>query len=166
MAGTGSGHRPNVLFSVAGIVLIVAGLCLTVYGLVDAVQVMSGFDPLRGDGPPVRIADGMGLAFWGIIVFTIGRYLWRGARRRGARDRFGRILIIVGYVLLGVGLDLGVHEAVGLWDSEIGDGAQAVVVRTAVLVAIWAIPGAILAAIGFRMASERALTTAEVNAGF
>ncbi|ABW12525.1 hypothetical protein Franean1_3114 [Parafrankia sp. EAN1pec] len=166
MAGTGMRHRPNVLFSVVGVLLIVGGIGLTLYGLADAFHVMSGFDPLRGDGPPVRIADGMALAFWGVIVFTIGRYFWRGARKRGARDRFGRLLIIAGYVLLGVGLDAGVHEAVGLWSSQTADSGQSVVLRTVFLVAIWGVPGAVLAAIGFKLANEKALATAEVNAGF
>jgi hypothetical protein len=83
MENLGAGHRPNLLFNLAGVVLIVAGLGLTIYGFVSAVGVMQIFDPFRGDGPPVRIADGMATAFWGIIVFTIGRYFWRGARKRG-----------------------------------------------------------------------------------
>lgn len=118
---------------------------------------------LGADGPPVAVADGMALAFWGIIVFAIGRYFWRGARKRGGRDRFGRLLTIVGYLLLGAGLGGGVHSAVGLWTSSNG---QSVVVETLIIICFWGIPGAILAAIGFKLADEKALAKAEVKAGF
>jgi hypothetical protein len=164
MENLGARHRPNVLFNLVGVLLIVAGIGLTIYGLATAVQIVQGFDPFRGDGPPVAVADGMALAFWGIIVFTIGRYFWRGARKRGGRDRFGRLLIIVGYLLLGAGLDGGVHSAVGLWTTS-GDG-QSVVVETLIIICVWAVPGAILAAIGFKLADEKALAKAEVKAGF
>jgi hypothetical protein len=139
---------------------------VTVYGIAYAVQIMRGFDPFRGDGPPVKIADGAALAFWGIIVFTIGRYFWRGARKRGLRDRFGRLLIISGYVLLGVGLDTGVHSAVGLWSTRTEESMQSVGVHTLLTVALWGIPAAILAAIGFKLASEKALATAKVKVDF
>ncbi|MEU4194654.1 hypothetical protein AB0E69_22335 [Kribbella sp. NPDC026611] len=163
MTDLGVDHRPNVLFNLVGVVLIVAGLGLTIYGLVAAVGVMQAFDPLHGDGPPLGIVDGMATAFWGIIVFTIGRYFWRGARKRGARDRFGRLLIIAGYLLLGVGLDTGMHAASGLW-TEGGTSGGPVLVRTLITVAAWAIPGSILAGIGFKLANEKALAKAEVKA--
>jgi hypothetical protein len=165
MHNLGTRHRPNILFNLLGVLLIVAGSCLTIYGLAAAVQLVRGFDPFRGDGPPVAVADRMAVAFWGIIVFTIGRYFWRGARKRGGRDRFGRLLIIAGYLLLGAGLDGGVHSAVGLWSAS-EDTAQSVVVETLVTICVWGIPGAVLAAIGFKLADEKALATAEVNAGF
>ncbi|MDT3442487.1 MULTISPECIES: hypothetical protein [unclassified Pseudofrankia] len=165
MAATAGRHPPNVLFNIVGLALIVAGIGLTVYGIVDMLRVMGGFDPFRGDGPPVRVADGAALAFWGIIVFTVGRYCWRGARRRGVRDRFGRLLIIAGYVLLGAGLDAGVHAAVLLWGGRTEDSMQSAVIHAVLVLALWALPGAVLAAIGFRLAGEKALAEAEVNAG-
>jgi hypothetical protein len=160
MTDLGANHRPNVLFNLVGVVLIVAGLGLTIYGLVAAFGVMQALD-LGSDEPPVRITDGMATAFWGIIVFTIGRYFWRGARRRGARDRFGRVLIVAGYLMLGVGLDWGLHSASELW-TEGGDGGP-VLVKTLVTIAVWGIPGSILAAIGFKLADEKALANAEVK---
>jgi hypothetical protein len=165
MANPGGLHRPNLLFNLIGLLLIVGGLGVAFYGLADAYQVMQGHNPFRGDGPPVEVADGMTLAFWGVIVFTIGRYFWRGARRRGARDRFGRLLIISGYVLVGAGLDGCMHTAVGLWTAS-NDEAQSVVVRSVIIFCVWGIPGAVLAAIGFKLANEKALAQAGVNAGF
>ena len=164
MANTPVQHRPNVFFNLIGAVLIVGGIALVVYGFLSAFQVMRGFDPFRGDGPPVRIADGMAVVFWGIIVLTIGRYFWRGARKRGARDRFGRLLIIGGYVLLGIALDRGVHTAVGLWSARSEESLQAVGLNTLFVMLLWGIPAAVLAAIGFKLANEKALATAEVKA--
>jgi hypothetical protein len=163
MADSSVRHRPNVLFNVIAVPLIVGGIGVTIYGIAYAVQIVRGFDPFRGDGPPVKIADGAALAFWGIIVFTIGRYFWRGARKRGPRDRFGRLLIISGYVLLGVALDTGVHSAVGLWSARTEESLQSVGVHTLLAFALWAIPSVILGSIGFKLAGEKALATAEVN---
>ena len=163
MAGISVRHRPNVLFNLAGVLLIVGGIGLTIYGLAYAVQIMRGFDPFRGDGPPVKIADGMALAFWGIIIFTIGRYFWRGARKRGLRDRFGRLLIIIGYALLGIALDTGVHSAVGLWSARTDESLQSTGVHVLLTVALWGIPAAIIGGMGFKLASEKALATGKVS---
>jgi len=156
--------RPNLIFNVLGVLLIVAGIVATIAGLAYAASVITSYDAFAGDGPPVEMADGAALAFWGILVFTIGRYFWRGARKRGARDRFGRLLIILGYVLLGVGLDRGVHAAVGLWGATDEQSGQSALVHTIGTVAVWGVPAAILAAIGFRLANEKALATASVKA--
>ncbi|MEI8410213.1 MULTISPECIES: hypothetical protein [unclassified Kribbella] len=166
MENLGARHRPNVLFNLVGVLLIVAGCGLTIYGLATAVEIVRGFDPFRGDGPPVAVADGMALAFWGIIVFTIGRYFWRGARKRGGRDRFGRLLIIVGYLLLGVGLDGGLHAAAGLMSASSEATARSAVIEALITTFVWGVPGSILAAIGFRLADEKALAKASVRAEF
>ncbi len=165
MAAAPVRHSPNVLFNLVGVVLIVGGLGLVVYGFADILRVMDEFDPFRGDGPPVAVADGAALIFWGIIVFTIGRYFWRGARRRGARDRFGRLLIIVGYLLVGAGLDAGAHAGVQLWNNRTDDGMQSAAIHAVLMFLLWALPGAALATIGFKLADEVALATAEANAG-
>lgn len=106
----------------------------------------------------------MALAFWGIIVLTIGRYFWRGARKRGLRDRVGRLLIIAGYLLLGVALDRGAHSVVGLWAEASVDGGHSAAVSSIITFALWAVPAPILAAIGFKLANEKALATAEAKA--
>ncbi|MFI9380075.1 hypothetical protein [Kutzneria sp. NPDC052558] len=163
MANTPAQHRPNVLFNLIGVLLIVGGVALTVYGLLSAFQVIRGFDAFRDDAPPFRVADYTAAAFWGIIVLTIGRYFWRGARRRGARDRFGRLLIICGYLLLGVALDRGVHAAVRLWSARSEAAIQSAGLNTLAVVALWGIPASVLAIIGFRLANEKALAKAEIN---
>jgi hypothetical protein len=89
--------------------------------------------------------------------------VWRGARKRGLRDRFGRFLIISGYALLGVALDTGVHSAVGLWSARTEESLQSTGVHILLTVALWGIPAAILGRIGFKLASEKALATAEVS---
>jgi hypothetical protein len=155
-----------VLFSLIGLLLIVGGLGLTIYGFAWAVQIITGFDAFRGDGPPVKVADGMAVAFWGVIVFTIGRYFWRGARKRGIRDRFGRLLIIVAYVLLGFGLDTGVHNAVGLWSSRSGDSAQSLLVHTLVTFLLWGVAASIVGTIGIKLANEKILAKASMKAEF
>jgi hypothetical protein len=159
-------HRPNVLFNLIGVLLIVGGIGLTIYGLAYAVQIIRGFDPFRGDGPPVKVADAMALAFWGIIVFTIGRYFWRGARKRGLRDRFGRLLIIVAYVLVGIGLDTGVHNGVGLWSSRSADSGQSVLIHTVVTFLLWGIAASIVGTIGIKLANEKILAKASMKAEF
>lgn len=159
-------HRPNVLFNLIGMLLIVGGVGLTIFGIAHIFEIMRGFDPFRGDSPPVKTADGAALAFWGIIAFTIGRYFWRGARKRGWRDRLGRLLIIGGYVLLGVALDAGVHSAVDLWSARTEASGGSAVVRTLIMFALWALPAAIVAGIGFKLAKEEPLATAEMNVGY
>lgn len=158
-------HRRNLLFNLLGLILIVGGIGLTIYGIAYAIQVVNEFDPFRGDSPPVKTADGAALAFWGIIVFTIGRYFWRGSRTRGPRDRFGRLLIVCAYVLLGIGLDAGVHSAVDLWNARTEESMQSVVVDTVLTVLVWGVPASVLGMIGIKLADEEVLATAEVNAG-
>ncbi|GAA1642801.1 hypothetical protein GCM10009744_36310 [Kribbella alba] len=96
-------------------------------------------------------------------MFTIGRYLWRGARKRGIRDRFGRLLIIGAYVLLGFGLDTGVHNAVGLWTSG---SAESVLVRTLVTFLLWGVAASIIGTIGIKLADEKILAKASMKAEF
>jgi hypothetical protein len=55
----------------------------------------------RGDGLAAMVGAAS-LVVWGIVVFTLGRYLWRAAGRRGWRDRLGRVLITAGHVLVGL----------------------------------------------------------------
>jgi len=90
-------------------------------------------------------------------------YFWRGARKRGLRDRFGRLLIISGYTLLGIALDTGVHSAVGLWSARTEESLQSTGVHALLTFALWGIPAAILGGTGLKLASEKALATAEVK---
>lgn len=163
MANPPARPRPNVLFNLIGVLLIVGGIALLVYGLLSAFQAIQGFNGFRDAGPPVRIADYTAAAFWGVITLTIGRYFWRGARKRGARDRFGRLLIICGYLLLGVALDRGVHTAVGLMSASSEASVETGGLTILLAVLLWAVPAAVLAMIGFKLAGEKPLAKAEVS---
>ena len=37
---------------------------MTIVGFLYAVRVITDFDVLQGDGPPIETADGMAMAFW------------------------------------------------------------------------------------------------------
>jgi hypothetical protein len=163
MENNANRHRPNVLFNLVGLLLILAGIGITVFGIASIFAVMSDFDPFRGDGPPVRVANGGALMFWGVIVFTIGRYIWRGARTRGVSDRFGRFLIICAYLLLGMALDQGVRSAVGLWSAGSGDELTQVGIQTLIVFAAWGIPASIVGMIGIRLAKEKILAKASAK---
>lgn len=141
------------LFKLIGILLTVAGIGAAIAGGIYAFHVVTQFDSIGADGPPGELADGLAVAFWGIIAFTLGRYAARGARRSGGRDRFGRILIAAGYLMLGIALDRGVHSAIGLWGTPEAAGGQSAAVRTLVTVGLWGVPGVIVAAIGTKVAS-------------
>jgi hypothetical protein len=109
------------------------------------------------------LVDGFAVFVIGCTVMTVGRYLWRGARRRGWRDRLGRLLIIVGYLGIGVALVIltrFVLEAMGN-DS----GGTDIIVRGLIIIVAIAVPGALLALPGFRLAKEEPLMEAEVKAG-
>lgn len=156
--------RPNILFNVAGALVGTIGLVLLVAGVLAVVEEMRGFDPLAGDPLPRDVADGISLALWGIVGFTIGRYLWRGARRRGARDRFGRLLIIAGLVLVGVALHSVAQLGPRLWTRS-ESVAEAVVTEALITLAVWGLPGTVLASIGYRLAGERELAEFEASVG-
>ena len=55
------------------------------------------------------------------------------------------------------------HSAVGLWSARTGESLQSTGVHVLLTVALWGIPAAILGGIGFKLASEKALATAEVS---
>jgi hypothetical protein len=159
-------HRPNILFYLAALVLIVAGAGLAIYGFATAVQSMMSVGPSMSR-MPVKIVDGMAQGFWGVFVATIGAYLWRGARKRGAADRFGRLLIVGGYILIGVALDRGLHSAADLWSTGGDqDEIKSIMIHTMIIICLWGFSGAALATIGFRLAHEKAITTVEVTGEF
>lgn len=143
----------TALFKLIGILLTVAGIVAAIAGGIYVFHVVREFDSFGADGPPGELADGLAVAFWGIIAFTLGRYAARGARRTGGRDRFGRILIAVGYLMLGIALDRGVHSAIGLWGAPEAEGGQSAAVRTLVTVGLWGVPATIIAVIGTKLAS-------------
>ena len=93
---------PGLLLIIVGFVVMLGGVAwafLSIVG-VDVPQLdeaRSGPNAVRDFGP---FLDGFAVIVIGFTGLTVGRYLWRGARRRGWRDRLGRLLIIVGYLSL------------------------------------------------------------------
>jgi hypothetical protein len=152
--------RRNPLLWLAGAIVIAAGILVTVVGAAWVASIFAGGLPATG---PQAFAERMPVVFWGLIVFTIGRYLLRGARTRGVKDRFGRLLIIAGYVLLGFGLHNGL-ATIGSLDVAGADEAWRTAGSFLFTVAILAVPGAILAGIGTKLAQEEILLTAHANA--
>src|SRR5262245_42053981 len=97
-AMTATRHRANPLMLIPGLLLITVGLVVMVGGFAWAVMTMLALSERTpqlsdlGTGPHARedlgpAVNGFAVFVVGTTVLTIGRYLWRGARRRGWRDR-------------------------------------------------------------------------------
>ncbi|TDD54661.1 hypothetical protein E1263_26780 [Kribbella antibiotica] len=167
MTNQGVQHRPNVLFNLAGLVLIVAGLALLLYGVVRSFAAVAAVGPNSSIDDLVPIVGNLLIGMWGGLIFTFGRYLWRGARKRGFRDRFGRLLIILGYGLIGIALTVGLVSAMDGWSAGFdGDALQEIGIRSVLIIAVIGFPGAALCGIGFRLAREQALAQAEAKGEF
>lgn len=155
--------RANVLLWLVGLITIAVALLLVVSGALDVADAgghPNAFKPKGADA----LADAASKFVWGVVILTNGAYIVRGARRRGARDRLGRVVIIIGYVLLGVALSQGIHSAVGLWAADLPEAQDDVMIRTMALFLVWGVPAALLVYVGTRMADERIILTANVEA--
>lgn len=157
------GHPPNVLFVIAGIAVFAAGVGLAAYGIVSVVDVVqTAPDPFRGNGPD-GIADGAALVAWGCVVLTDGRYLWRAARRRGWRDRLGRVLIIVGYAVLGLGIDAAVHIGIGIWGAADPNEGRRISIEFALTFTAYGLVAVAFVLPGIKLASEKILLKASAG---
>lgn len=150
---------PNPLFWFVGTVAVIVGVVLMASGGLTLWEVN---DPFHGEGPEAT-AHAASVFVWGAVVMVNGVYVWRGARRRGARDRFGRLLIIGGYVLLAVAVSGAVHEAVRMWSATTEQANDHVLTDTMLAFLLPGIPAATLVALGVRTAQEEVLMTAEVE---
>lgn len=156
-------NRPHVLFIAAGIVVFVAGIGLAAHGVADLVGVFRSVpSPLQGSGP-LAIADGTALVSWGCIVLTEGRYLWRAARRRGWRDRLGRVLTIVGYLMLGYGIDQALHVGVHLWGADSPAEGQRVALEFAITFGAYGLLAVLFVLPGLKLANEKILLKASAG---
>ncbi|WP_433467395.1 hypothetical protein [Spirillospora sp. CA-128828] len=160
--------RPNVLFLLAGLILILAGLAAMLGGLLYGAQAILGADLRPGDlgdaGDDLEpLVNGFTVVIVGCTVMTIGRYLWRGARRRGARDRLGRLLIILGYLVICAAMVIMMRFILSALDTgDLGEGEK-ILFRGLIVCAVVAVPGLLLALPGLRMAREQALMQGEVE---
>lgn len=170
---TATRHRANPLMLLAGLLLVPAGAVIMVGGLAWAVlpflspQVPQlsdlGVPPdPRGDFQP--LFDGFAAVAIGTTVLTVGRYLWRGARRRGWRDRLGRGFLVVTSVTIGADLVLLTRFALAAMDEPGGDGKT--LLRGMVIFALIAVPASLLGMAGLRLAREEILMEADATAGF
>ena len=168
-------HRANPLFLAPGLLLIVIGVVVMVGGFAYMVLAVTGIQAPQPDDlgrPPDGtvigrpLMDGFAVFAIGCTVMTIGRYLWRGARRRGWRDRLGRILIIVGYLTICVAFVVLTRFVIEAADFDGNDVGTDVIVRGLLTCLAIGIPGAALTGSGFRLAKEEPLMTAEAGASF
>ncbi len=155
-------YRANPLFWIVGIAIVVIGLAIMAVGVMATINCYQQPDPLQGDGLS-KIADATLRVAQGGVIMTIGRYIFRGARRRGARDRFGRLLIIAGHILVGIAFTEAVPIIGRLRLSTSQGQAESISNDFIITFACWALPGAILALIGTRMAHEEQLMDASAG---
>jgi hypothetical protein len=172
-AMTTTRHRANPLMLLPGLLLVLVGVVVMVGGLAwavlpfldDRVPQLSDLgvrpDP-REDLQP--LFDGFATFAIGTTVLTVGRYLWRGARRRGWRDRLGRLLLIIGYLTIGADMVLLTRFALAAMGEF--DGGGETMIRGMIIFALVAIPAAALVTIGLRLAKEEPLMEASAEASF
>jgi hypothetical protein len=143
---------------------ILVGIAMTVLGVIYAVAGMpTDIGELRGARRDMEsMVNGGAVAIAGLTVMTIGRYIWRGARRRGWRDRLGRLLIIVGYLLVGGALVVLTRFVLQAFGSD-GDSTPTVMTGF-VITALIALVGTMLILPGLRMTNEKVLMTASASA--
>jgi hypothetical protein len=154
----------GLLLVVIGILAMIGGLALAALTFVGTsapqlTDLGSGPDAAADLGP---LVNGFAVVIVGCTVMTVGRYLWRGARRRGRRDRLGRLLIIAGYLDVGVALVVLTRFILAAMGDD-SDGTDIIIRGLLTCLAI-ALPGVLLALPGFRLAKEKPLMEAEVKA--
>lgn len=158
-------HRPNVAFWFVGALVVGVGLFVVIAGAM-AVADASDSPVAFGVEGAEALADATSTFTWGVVIVTNGAYVWRGAWPRGARDRIGRVVIIVGYLLIGVAMSEAIHTGVDLWAAEQPGEHQDVLVEAIVNFIAWGVPGALLVYLGTRLAGEDVILTTGVSADF
>src|SRR5262249_52966836 len=124
-------HRANPLMLLPGVLFIIVGLVLMIGGLVWGFAAMTSLGDRvpqisdLGTRPDVRglagpTTDAFDVCMIGTTVMTIGRYMRRGARRRGWRDRLGRLFLIITCLGLGAGVVLLTRSLLAAMNEEDG----------------------------------------------
>lgn len=155
-------RRPNVIFWFVGSITALVGMFMLVAGGLAVTDVE---DPFNGTGPE-DTANAASLFTWGAVVLVNGVYIWRGARRRGLHDRLGRLLIIVGYALLGIAMSRSIHISTELWATTTQDTSNDVLNRSMVAFLGWGVPAAALVWLGAKIAPEKILLTAQASTNY
>jgi hypothetical protein len=151
--------RPNVLAWTLGSLIIVAGILIAAMGVRDLIEV-SGRSNMFSRRNAVAQADAVSWVIWGIMILTIGCYVWRAARRRGWKDRLGRVIISVGYLLLAFGMSQAVHSSVKLWSASSEKARDDVALEVGMYFLGFGFVAALLIWVGVKMANEIIITTA------
>lgn len=157
---------PNVAFYVVGLLVIVAGIGLVGYGVSAVVQAVQRYGGLSGGGMKAMFAAAT-TVFWGAWIITAGRIVWRGARRRGAKDRFGRLLIIAACVVMGFAFQGTLAGMGGFGHVSSENEVRLQMIATFLPYVILMFPAGILAWIGGKLAREtKPLVEASAEARF
>ncbi len=154
-------QRANPFFWLIGSLAVLAGTGMLVGGAIAVADAEN-----TGAAGPQDTADPASLVTWGVVVLVNGVYVWRGARRRGWHDRLGRLLIIVGYALLGIALSRTLHISEELWGSTTSGSSNDVLDRTMLAFLGWGVPAALLVRLGTWIAPEKILLTAQAQANY
>lgn len=166
MVGDGSRRaaEPQTLFWGMGAGTIAVGLITIVRGVRSVLDTMELPNQFAGSAPEAS-ADATSTVVWGTVIVTVGAYLWRAGRRRGFHDRAGRVLIIVGYVLIGIALNESAHLMAGIWTVTTEAENQALTASITATFLGWGVPGAALVFVGCspRLADEEILMKANVS---
>jgi hypothetical protein len=166
MVGDGSRRatEPQTLYWGMGAGTIAVGLITIVRGVRRVLDTMELPNQYAGSGPEAS-ADATSTVVWGAILITVGAYLWRAGRRHGFHDRAGRVLIMVGYVLIGIALNESAHLMAGIWTVTTEAQDQALSASITATFLGWAVPGAALVFIGCspRLADEEIQMKASVS---
>jgi hypothetical protein len=109
------------------------------------------------------MVNGFAVVIIGCAVMTAGRYLWRGARRRGWRDRLGGSLIIAGYLVVATALCVLTRFVLAALAVDDAEESGRVLLRRLIAYLAITVPGVVLTLPGFRLAREEPPMTAGVG---
>jgi hypothetical protein len=154
--------RPNVLAWILGALVIAAGVAIAAIGVRDVLDVSERTDMFNRSNS-IAWADAVSQVIWGIMILTIGCYVWRAARRRGWKDRSGRVLISAGYLTIAYGMSQAVHVSVEMWAVSSEEDQRRIAVEAGSYFLGFGFVGALLVWLGVKLAHEIIITTVEGN---
>lgn len=158
---------PNALFYLIGFVVIMVGIGLVVIGVTDMMTTVQRYEsPLRGDGP-AAFTSAAALVSWGAFVITMGRIMWRGARRRGVKDRVGRLLCLISLALVGLAIQALLAGVPEFLRSTTAGEARSNLIQAHIPYVALMIPAMIIGLVGSKMAKEtKPLITVSTGVNF
>jgi hypothetical protein len=155
-------NRPNVLAWALGALVVAAGVAVAALGVRDLLDVSERTNMFNRRNS-VALADAVSRVIWGVMILTIGCYIWRAARRRGWKDRSGLVLISAGYLIIAYGMSQAVHASVKIWAVSSEEGQRRVALEVGSYFLGFGFVGALFVWLGVKMANEIIITTVEGN---